>query len=250
MEASGLPSGTKFRVSLNDARGRPALAGAGPGVAVQLGWFAAGAALAFVVPYLGTSILDLHHDVYLGLYMTFVLALLSAYTRAQAIDVRALVGRHFQASVLLGVMLLAPLVSNVLSETGTARPDGAYFIFELIWRGGLYGAADALLLTAFPCMVALSVLGGRHTGLRRKAGYLAISLALVMTITATYHLGYDQYRRDGIGGPETGNVLISVPALVTANPVGSIVDHAGMHIAAVAHEYETDLRLPPQADAE
>lgn len=159
------------------------------------------------------------------------------------------IGRRFRSSVLLGLALLAPLVSNVLSETGTARPDGAYFVFELIWRGGLYGAADALLLTGFPCMVALSVLGGRLTGWRRKAGYLVASLALIMTITATYHLGYDQFRRDGVGGPETGNVLISVPALVTANPAGSIVDHAGMHIAAVAHEYETDLRLPPQTDA-
>lgn len=44
--------------------------------------------------------------------------------------------------------------------------------------------------------------------------------------------------------------MISVPALLTVNPLGSVIDHAGMHIAAVAHEYEGEVRLPPQTDAD
>jgi Glycosyl hydrolase family 65 central catalytic domain len=241
MEASGLPSGTRARLGP---------LGAWRGASVHLRWFAAGATVAFAVPYLGTSVFDLRHDVYLGLYMTVVVMLLVSYVRAAGVDVRAVVGRHWIASVLSGLVLLAPLVANVLSEDGTPRPSGAYFVFELVWRGGLYGAVDALLLTAFPCMVVLSAFGGRLAGWRRKAGYVGASLALVMTITATYHLGYAQFREDGVGGPETGNVLMSVPALLTTNPVGSLIDHAAMHITAVAHEYETELRLPPQADAE
>ena len=65
-----------------------------------------------------------------------------------------------------------------------------------------------------------------------------------MTITAVYHLGYSQYREDGIGAPETGNTIISMPMLLSANPIGSVADHAAMHISAVAHSYETEVRLP------
>ena len=84
---------------------------------------------------------------------------------------------------------------------------------------------------------------------RRRLGYFAASLVLVVTITAAYHLGYAQYRPDGLGEPEKGNTLISVPALLTANPAGSVIAHTGMRIASVAHIYETDVRLPPKTNA-
>jgi hypothetical protein len=49
--------------------------------------------------------------------------------------------------------------------------------------------------------------------------------------------------------PETGNLLISMPMLLSTNPIGAIADHAAMHISAVAHTYETEARLPPAAKA-
>jgi hypothetical protein len=70
-------------------------------------------------------------------------------------------------------------------------------------------------------------------------------LALVVALTAAYHLGYAQYRQDGVRAPETGNVIISGPMLLSANPIGSIADHMAMHISAVQHEYNTEVRLPP-----
>lgn len=71
----------------------------------------------------------------------------------------------------------------------------------------------------------------------------------MVTITAVYHLGYEQYREDGVGAPETGNTIISMPMLLTANPLGSVAAHASMHVAAVAHAYETEVRLPPATEA-
>lgn len=218
--------------------------------ALQLRWFVSGLGLSFAVPYLGSSVLDLPHDLYLGVYMASVLAWLGWYTRATALDVRATVTRHWRWSLALGVVLTGVLIIGVLAEDATDRPGGAYFVFELIWRGGLYGAVDALLLTAFPCAVVYAAMGGRIESWRRRAGYFAATLALVMIITATYHLGYETYRADGVRAPETGNVLMSVPALLTTNPVGSVLSHAGMHVSAVAHEYETEVRLPPQTEAD
>jgi hypothetical protein len=137
----------------------------------------------------------------------------------------------------------------VLSETATARPGGAYLWFELVWRGGIYGAVDALLLTVLPCTIVHRALGGRLGTWRKRAAYFTASAALIAAITAIYHLGYAQYRQDGVRRPETGNAIISVPMLLTANPIGSVADHAAMHVASVAHIYETDVRLPPPASA-
>lgn len=216
---------------------------------MQLRWFALGAVAAFAVPFVFSSLLDLHHDLYLAVYFAFVGVFIRAYVHATGIEVRAAIRRNWRWGLAAGVVLGIPIVRNVFTETETARPDGAYFVFELFWRGLTYGAVDAVLLTVFPCLLVLSALGGRLGTWRRRATYFAASLVLVMTITATYHLGYSQFREDGVGQPEIGNTMISVPMLLTANPIGSVLDHSSMHVAAVLHEYEGD-RIPPRTDAD
>lgn len=217
--------------------------------AVQLRWFAAAAVVGFAVPFVASSVLELQHDVYLGVYFAAILGLFAAYSVTTQLDLRETFSRHWKLGVLLGLVFGFALVRNVLADDSTPRPDGSYFVFELIWRGAVYGAIDALLLTVIPCLVVYRALGGHLTTWRRRIAYFAASLALVMTITAVYHLGFAQYREDGVAAPETGNTIISMPMLLSTNPIGSIVDHAAMHISAVAHTYETEERLPPPAKA-
>jgi hypothetical protein len=213
----------------------------------QLAWFSAGAAIAFLVPFVFSSVLELHHDLYYAVYFAAVIAFLATYAQATQLDLGALLMRNWRWSLGLGLIASAVLVFAVLNrEDSTPHPDGLYFVFEIGWRGALYGAVDALLLTAFPLAVAFSSFGGRLDTLIRKAGYAAVTFGLVWIITATYHLGYEQFRDDGVGGPETGNTIISVPAIASANPIGAVLAHAAMHVAAVTHAYETDLYLPPQ----
>ena len=166
--------------------------------------------------------------------------------RSTGLDVRTTLTRHWKLGSLPGRRPRAQRVQR----GGDPRPDGAYFVSELIWRGGIYGAIDALLLTVLPCLIVYRSLGGRLATWRRRAAYFAASLVLVITITAVYHLGYSQYRADGVGAPEIGNTIISMPMLLSTNPIGSVADHAAMHISAVAHNYDTEVRLPPPAAAE
>jgi hypothetical protein len=105
--------------------------------AVQLRWFGAAAAVGFAAPFIGSTLLDLQHDLYLGVYFAVVLGLFAAYAKATQLDVRATFGRHWKLGVVLGVVFGAALVRNVLAEEPTPRPHGAYFVFELIWRGGI-----------------------------------------------------------------------------------------------------------------
>jgi hypothetical protein len=216
----------------------------------QLRWFAAAIVVGFAVPFFGSSVLGLHHDLYLAVYFAAVLALLAAYVKATQLDVRNVLSCNWKLGTALGLVIGIALVRNVLADDATARPDGAYFVFELIWRGGIYGTIDALLLTVLPCLVVYRSLGGALLTWRRRFTYLAASLLLVLTITAVYHLGYAQYREDGLRAPETGNAIISLPMLLSANPLGSIADHVAMHVSAVAHDYETEVRLPPPAAAD
>lgn len=217
-----------------------------PDVVRQLAWFAAVCVVAFLVPYLGVSVLDLQHDlVYLG-YFAATIALVAAYVQVEQVDMAAIFRRRWGWSLGVGVVLAAFLVFNVVNtEDATARPHGAYFVFELLWRGVGYGAIDTLLLTVFPCFVAFKLLHGRVDGLKGKVRLTALMLPLVLVITATYHWGYPQYRQDGLSRPETGNVLISIPTFATANPIGSVVAHVSQHVAAVTHAYESEIFNPP-----
>ena len=217
--------------------------------ATQLRWLAAAAVIGFAVPFIGSSTLELQHDVYLGIYFAVVVSFFAAYVVGTGLDIGATVRRQWKLGAALGLLFGAVLVRNVFTEDSTPHPDGAYYVFELIWRGGIYGAVDALLLTVLPCLVVLRSLGGTLGTWRRRLTYFVTSLALVMAITAVYHLGYSQYREDGVGAPEIGNTIISMPMLLSTNPIGSIVDHAAMHVSAVAHSYETEVRLPPSTKA-
>jgi hypothetical protein len=212
----------------------------------QLCWFGAVCFAAFLVPYLGVSLLGLQHDLfYLG-YFAAVLAVVASYVRAEDIDVRRLVCLRRRWSLGVGVLLAVFLVVNVFTTAdATSHPHGAYFVFELLWRGVGYGAIDTLLLTVFPGLVAFRLLHGRVAGLKGKLRFTALALPLVIVLTATYHWGYPQYRQDGIGRPETGNVLISIPTFATANPAGSLLAHVAQHVTAVSHSYESRIFNPP-----
>jgi hypothetical protein len=216
----------------------------------QLVWFVVVCAVAFLVPYVGVSVLGMQHDVFYLAYFVVTLALLASYVWVEQVDVAEVFRSRWLWSLGIGVVLAVVLVFNVFNtEHATARPHGAYFAFELLWRGAGYGLVDTLLLTVFPCLVAYRLLHGRVGGLNGKLRFTALTLPLVIIVTATYHLGYPQYRQDGISRPETGNVLISIPTFATANPVGSIVAHVSQHIAAVTHAYESKIFNPPVTKA-
>jgi hypothetical protein len=216
-----------------------------------LGWFAGICVLAFLVPFVFSSLLELHHDVYYLVYFVAALGALAAFVQATGVDVVGLFRQNWRLSLVVGAFSTAFVVWNVLGRTdSTPHPDGPYFAFEVAWRGALYGVVDALLLTALPVAVAYGVMRGRISGLVARAKFAVLAMGMIVTITAVYHLGYEQFREDGVGQPETGNTIISVPAIVSMNPLGSVVAHTSMHVAAAVHAYETDVFLPPQTDAD
>jgi hypothetical protein len=220
-----------------------------PRAARQLLWFGSVCGIAFLVPYVGISVLDLQHDLFYLVYFSVTIGVIRSYTRTERVDVGALFSARLRWSLGLGAVVGAFLVFNVLkTEAATERPNGLYFAFELLWRGVGYGVVDTVLLTVFPCLVAFQLLRGRVGGAAARLRFAALALPLVVLVTASYHLGYPQYREDGLGRPETGNIIISIPAFATANPAGSFVAHVSQHVTAVTHAYESEIFNPPQVD--
>ena len=110
--------------------------------------------------------LDLQHDVFYLAYFALTLALLAAYVRTEHVDVRDLFTRNWISSVAIGAVTASSVAQRDRQQPATPRPHGAYFAFELLWRGVGYGIIDALLLTAFPCAVAYAILRGQTSGIR------------------------------------------------------------------------------------
>ncbi len=216
-----------------------------------LWWLAGGAVLAFVTAWFCTDVLGLHHDLYYLIYLTVVLGFLAEFVRHTRVAWRTVLRRRLGWSLAVGVVVGALAVRQAFRQDGTTHPGGAYFAFEVAWRGVVYGTVDALILFVFPALVAYLVLHGDRTGLRRKTAFAGLTLLFSMIVTATYHLGYPEFRGSALVKPEVGAVLMNIPTVATGNPAGAIVAHATAHVGETVHLYQgsDEHFLPPELDA-
>ena len=223
-------------------------------VAVRLGasvhwvWLGVGFVIAFALPYLLADVFEINRDLFYGMYALAVFGLLAAWSRSTEYDLVAATKRRWLAAVVLGLAAAGVLVTMVLrTEDATARPDGIELAGAIAWRGILYGVTDGLLLSVFPILAVFAALAGTRLN-RRFAGKVVIgTIALVasLAMTTVYHSGYSDFRSDKMARPLTGDVIWSAPTLLTLNPIGAPIAHAGLHTSAVLHSYDTDTFLPP-----
>jgi hypothetical protein len=202
----------------------------------------------FLVPFIVADEVGLQRDLYYAVYVASVVGLFGAWVRDTRQSLREMFARRWRLAVGLGVVFAAiSMVIAVRADGGGTHPGGIEFVAALGWRGILYGAADGLLLSAFPILLVFAAL--RDSRLRRRAGGLvaigAVAMVASLAMTAVYHAGYSDFRSDKLRKPVTGDLVWSVPTLATLNPVGAPIAHIGLHVGAVVHNYDTDLFLPP-----
>jgi hypothetical protein len=205
-------------------------------------------AVAFLVPFVVADALGLQRDLYYALYVAAVIGLFVGWARDTGQSLRAMFARRWQWAVGLGLVFAGISVFIALRAEGSSpHPGGLTFASAIVWRGLVYGAADGLLLSAFPILVVFAAL--RDSRLRRRAGGLvavgAVAMVASLAMTAVYHLGYSDFRSSKLRKPVTGDLVWSVPTLATLNPIGAPIAHMGLHVSAVVHNYNTTLFLPP-----
>jgi hypothetical protein len=210
----------------------------------------AGLAGAFAVPFVVADTLEVQRDLYYAVYVIAVAALFAGWARDTRQPLREMVARRWRLALGLGLVFAAISALIAVRAGGeSSHPDGIEFVAAVAWRGIVYGAADGLLLSAFPILLVFAAL--RDSRLRRRAGGLlavgAVAMAASLAMTAVYHAGYSDFRSDKLRKPVTGDLVWSVPTLVTLNPIGAPIAHVGLHVGAVIDDYETDLFLPPHS---
>jgi hypothetical protein len=213
----------------------------------QLHWLLGGFALGFGVPFVFAGLLGLERDLYYGVYAVAVVGFFVLWARRTGQPLARMFARRWMPAVALGLAVAALMSLIALQQAATPRPGGLTLGAAVFWRGIVYGAADGLLLSSFPIMAVFAAFAG--SPLRKTIrGTLRVGLlALVasMAMTSAYHLGYSDFRSGKLASPVAGDVVWSVPTLVTLNPIGAPIAHAGLHVTAVLHCYHTDLFLPP-----
>ena len=211
-------------------------------------WLVGGMAGSFLVPFIVADQLGLQRDLYYAVYVAAVVGLFAAWARDTRQPLGEMFARRWRLAVGLGVVFAAiSAFIAIQAEGGTNHPGGIEFIAAIAWRGIVYGAADGLLLSAFPILLVFAALGDSR--LRRRAGGLVavgtVAIVASLAMTAVYHAGYSDFRSDKLRKPMTGDLVWSVPTLATLNPIGAPMAHVGLHVGAVVHNYDTDLFLPP-----
>ena len=216
--------------------------------AQQVRWLVAGFAVGFFIPFVFADLLDLPRDLYYAVYITAVLGFFALWARASGEVIGEMIRRHWKLTALLtaGTVGLLSLIV-VRTQDATTHPDGLTLAGAIAWRGIAYGFADGLLLSAFPILAVFAAFKGTH--LRgRPWGKVLIGVAAIaasLAMTAVYHAGYSDFRSQKVQEPLKGDVFWSAPTLLTLNPLGAPLAHAGMHVTAVIHSYNTDVMLPP-----
>jgi hypothetical protein len=214
----------------------------------HLAWLGAGFGVGFLVPFLFTDVLPLPRDLYYGVYMVTVLGFFVLWARMTGQRLDVMVRRHWRSAVVLGLLVAAVLSVVVLgTEPATPGPEGPALAWAVLWRGVAYGAVDGLLLSAFPILAVFAAADGSRLRRGRSGTVLIGSAALLasLVMATVYHLGYRDFRSSMLARPVAADVVWSVPTLVTLNPIGAPIAHAGLHVTAVLNSSETEVFLPP-----
>lgn len=210
-------------------------------------WVLAAGAVGFAVAAIFAGWLELPRRWFLVPHLLLSGGLVAAYFWWSDIDLGALLRRNWVWGLVAALLAGAFLVWNVLSQPVSTRSAGLGLVWDVIWLGGVYGLVDALLLSVLPILAtwqAFSALGwtGNWPG-RIGVGLLAFLLSLA--VTAAYHFGFPEYQGAAVTRPLIGNGVSSLAYLLTANPLGALLSHLAMHIAAVFQGPATTLQLPP-----
>ncbi len=170
-----------------------------------------------------------------------------AYLRWSGIDIAAHIRRRWVLGLAWAALAGVFRVRNVLSQPASSTASGGVLALDLLWLGVVYGTVDALLLSVLPVLMTWrafrSAAWARRTGGRIVVGGLALVVSLL--VTAAYHLGSPEFQGAAVVSPVIGNGISTLAYLVASNPLGSIVSHVAMHVAAVLHGPAILLQLRP-----
>ena len=213
-------------------------------------WVLAASLLGFGISAVFSSWLKLSRRIFLIPYIVLTGAFLFWFFRVNEVDLVALLAENWVWGVVAGIIVGTFLVNNVRSQPFSRESTGGGLALDIAWLGLAYGIIDALFLNVMPVLTVwtgFSQLGwaGSWPG---KIGVGILALCASLLVTLTYHVGYAEFRNKSVGLVLVGNTLITLAYLLSTNPLGAILSHTAMHVAAVIQGPETTIQLPPHRE--
>jgi hypothetical protein len=210
-------------------------------------WLLAASLLGFGISAVFSDRLKLPRRVFLIPYVVLTAAFVFWFFQANEIDLLDRLTENWIWGVVGGIVVGAFLVSNVRSQPASRQSTGGDLALDIAWLGLAYGIIDALFLNVMPVLavsIGFSQVRWADSWLGNLgAGVLALLASLLVTLA--YHVGYVEFRDKSVRLVLIGNALITLAYLLSGNPIGAILSHTVMHIAATIQGPETTIQLPP-----
>ena len=212
-----------------------------------LGWIIGAGVLGFAISAVFAGGLKLTRNRFLVAYVPLAGAFLCAFILLNEVDALAILSNQWFLGVVMATLASIFLIRHVKSQPATRQNSGTKLILELGWAGLIYGLTDALFLNVMP-VLAVWIWASSLDWVGTIWGKIfagVIGLFASLLVSLVYHLGYPEFRNKKVSTVLVGNSVITLAFLLSGNPLGSMLSHSVMHIAAVLQGPETTLQLPP-----
>ncbi len=216
-----------------------------------IGWVLGASILGFAITIIFAARLKFKRTLFLVPYILLGLAFIYEFFAINRIDAAAILQTNLVWGLIVGLLVSAFLVRQVRSQPRSRTVSGPALLTDLMWAGLLYGLTDALFLNVMP-VVAIWAGTSQFDWAATLAGRIgvgALGMVASLFVAFCYHLGYPEFWGNRMRFVFVGNAIITGAFLVSGNPLGAIIAHAVMHIAAVLQGAETTVQLPPHYEA-
>jgi hypothetical protein len=103
----------------------------------------------FAVPFAFTDLLTLPRDLNYAIYAAVAIGFFVLWSRSTQQSLAAMMRRRWVLAVVLGLavaVIMGPIVLR--TEPASSGSTGASLVWDVLWRGVIYGAADGLFLSS------------------------------------------------------------------------------------------------------
>lgn len=208
-------------------------------------WVVLVAVTSFLVTFVLVDQLAAPRNVFVLGHVVVSGMLLAVYARVARVRAHELIG-DWRRGLVGGLAAGAMMVGFVLAGPRSPAPNARTLVGAIVWLGLVYGTIDALLLSVFPVIAARRFYGdGTYTGAPGARAVPLAALGTCVLVTATYHLGFPEFRGSALAGALIGNVIMTISYLASRSAVSPVLAHIGLHLAAVTFGYTNAIPTPP-----
>ncbi|MFO7882149.1 MAG: hypothetical protein R6U52_06390 [Kosmotogaceae bacterium] len=212
-------------------------------------WLLVAGLIGFFVSFVFSGVLKFSRRIFLLPYLGIIAIYITAFFWLNNIVIKELLSNNLILGILAGIAVGIFLITNVFSQPSSRKSKGLLLIIDILWIGLIYGILDAFFLNIIPVLIVeRAVPQIWMTEWLPYLGVEALALTASLIVVLVYHLGYSEFRNKKVFPVIFGNALITVAFLSSSNPIGAIISHVVMHIAAVVRGPETTIQLPPHKE--